>query len=228
MRAAAVLVRKLGLVAYEEALRLQKALAEARLSGGEDTLLLLSHPHTYTLGSAADESHILLSADELAARGIGVYRTDRGGDVTYHGAGQIVGYPIMQLAQPDERGGLRADVVGYVRRIEQVIMATAADYGVETYPIPGLTGVWTKTPAGDAKIAAIGVRVNVKRVTTHGFALNVNTDLSFFAGIVPCGIRDKGVTSLAALLGCAVDEDEVIARLIAHFGRVFGVETAES
>jgi lipoyl(octanoyl) transferase len=220
-------VKRLGLVAYEEALRLQKDLAQAQVSGGEDTLLLLSHPHTYTLGSAADESHILLNASELAQRGISVYRTDRGGDVTYHGAGQIVGYPIMQLARPDERGGLRADVVGYVRRIERVIMATAADYGIAAHPIPGLTGVWTNTPSGDAKIAAIGVRVNVKLVTTHGFALNVNTDLSYFAGIVPCGIRDKGVTSLAALLRHTVDEDEVTARLIAHFGAVFGMEMVE-
>lgn len=221
-------VERLGQVAYADALRLQRALAEARVSGGEDTLLLLTHPHTYTLGSAADESHILLSADELAARGISVYRTDRGGDVTYHGAGQIVGYPIMQLERPDERGGLRADVVGYVRRIESVLMATAADYGIKAYPIPGLTGVWTNTPSGEAKLAAIGVRVNVKLVTTHGFALNVNTDLSYFNGIVPCGIRDKGVTSLAALLGRRVDEEEVAARLIAHFGAVFGVEMVGS
>ncbi len=221
-------VERLGQIAYEDALRLQQTLAEARVSGGEDTLLLLTHPHTYTLGSAADESHILLNADELAARGIAVYRTDRGGGVTYHGAGQIVGYPIMQLERPNERGELRADVVGYVRRIESVLIATAADYGIKAYPIPGLTGVWAKTPAGDAKIAAIGVRVNVKRVTTHGFALNVNTDLRYFDGIVPCGIRDKGVTSLAALLARPVDEDEITARLIAHFGAVFGVEMVES
>ncbi|MDZ4767137.1 MAG: lipoyl(octanoyl) transferase LipB [Chloroflexota bacterium] len=216
-------IRRLGRVPYADAWSLQNRLADERAANPDspDMLLLLEHPPTYTLGSAAKAEHILLAPDELAARGIEVVRTDRGGDVTYHGDGQLVGYPIMQLAKPDAPGGLRADVVGYVRQLERVIIATLADYDVRAYPIAGLTGVWVDTPQGECKIAAIGVRVNVKLVTKHGFALNVNTDLSYFDGIVPCGIRDKGVTSLAAVLGREVDIEDVTARLVAYFGAVF-------
>lgn len=216
-------IHRLGRVPYAEAWAMQNRLADERAANPDtpDKLLLLEHPHTYTLGTAADENNILLTPDELAARGIDVFRIDRGGDVTYHGDGQIVGYPIMQLAKPEQAGGLRADVVGYVRKLERVIIDTLADYGVQAYPIAGLTGVWVNTPNGECKIAAIGVRVNVKLVTKHGFALNVNTDLSYFDGIIPCGIRDKGVTSLAAVLGHEVDIDDVSARLVKHFGQVF-------
>jgi lipoyl(octanoyl) transferase len=208
-----------GRVAYQQAWDWQNALAEARGRGDiPDRLILLEHPHTYTLGTSAHDEHLLLTPDELAQRGIEIFRVDRGGDITYHGPGQIVGYPIMQLPRAGET--LRADVIGYVRRLELVIIRLLADYGINGQPIPGLTGVWV----GDTKVCAIGVRINVRAVTKHGFALNVNTDLRYFDGIIPCGIRDKGVTSLAALLGAPVDMDEVTARLIAHFGAVFARE----
>jgi len=210
-------VWQMGCVAYAEAWELQNRLAEARGEDGVDRLLLLEHPHTYTLGSSARDEHLLLSPEALARLGIEVLRVDRGGDITYHGPGQLVGYPIMQL----ERDRLRLDFVGYVRKLEQVIIALLADYGIAAKPIPGLTGVWVDTAQGEAKIAAIGVRINVRAVTKHGFALNLNTDLRYFEGIIPCGIRDKGVTSLALLLGAPVDEAEVAQRLIAHFGAVF-------
>ncbi len=212
----------LGYVAYQEALDLQQQLVEARSHHeAPDRLLLLEHPHTYTLGTSAHDENLLLSEDELAKRGIVVYRIDRGGDITYHGPGQLVGYPIIQLPRA---GNLRADFVGYVRKLETVLIDTLADYGIQAKTIPGLTGVWVDTPAGDAKIAAIGVKINVRAVTKHGFALNINTDLSYFDGIIPCGIQDKGVTSMAQLLGASVDAGGVAQRVIAHFGEVFGVE----
>lgn len=211
-------VWRLGRVAYATALALQNRLAVERGRGDIDRLLLLEHPHTYTLGSSGHDANLLLPEAARRRLGITVFQTDRGGDITYHGPGQLVGYPIVQL----ERDALRTDVVGYVRKLEQVIIATVADYGVTAYPIKGLTGVWVRTPGGEAKIAAIGVRVNVRAVTKHGFALNLNTDLRFFGGIVPCGIRDKGVTSLAALLGSPVNERAVTDRLIEHFGSTFG------
>ncbi len=216
-------VWRLGRVPYADAWALQDRLADERGRGGIDRLLLLEHPHTYTLGSSAHEQHLLMPPEERERLGIDVFHVDRGGDITYHGPGQLVGYPIIQL----ERDTLRADFVGYVRRLEQVIIATLADYGVAAKPIKGLTGVWVDTPEGDAKIAAIGVRINVRAVTKHGFALNLNTDLSYFEGIIPCGIRDKGVTSLAALLGAPVDEIEAARRLIAHFGDIFDFEMRE-
>ncbi|MEP6989249.1 MAG: lipoyl(octanoyl) transferase LipB [Chloroflexota bacterium] len=212
-----------GCMPYQQAWNWQNTLAEQRGRGeSPDRLLLLQHPHTYTLGTSAHDDNLLLSPDELAQRGITVFHVDRGGDITYHGPGQLVGYPIIQLPRASDT--LRMDVVGYVRNIEQVIIRTLADYGVVGKPIPGLTGVWVDTPAGEAKVCAIGVRVNVRAVTKHGFALNLNTDLSYFEGIVPCGIRDKGVTSLAQLIGSPVDEMAVIQHLIHHFSSVFGYE----
>lgn len=210
-------VWQLGRVPYTEAWALQNQLADHH---DKDYLLLVEHPHTYTLGSAASEEHLLMSDAERQRLGIEVFHVDRGGDITYHGPGQLVGYPIIQL----QRDSLRTDVIGYVRKLEQVIIATLADYGIAGKPIKGLTGVWVDTPRGDEKIAAIGVRVNVRAVTKHGFALNLNTDLSYFSGIIPCGISDKGVTSLAALLGAPVDEAEVTQRLLAHFGEMFDFE----
>lgn len=211
----------MGRVAYPEALTLQRRLAAERSEpGGVDRLLLLEHPHTYTLGSAGDASNLLFSQEELTRRAIEVYQTDRGGDITYHGHGQLVGYPIMLLDR-FARGTIRLDVIGYIRKLEQVIIRTVGDYGLAAKPIAGLTGVWVESPRGEEKIAAIGVRVNARGVTLHGFALNVNTDLRYFDGIIPCGIRDKGVTSLAALLNHPVDENETHARLIHHFGTVF-------
>jgi lipoyl(octanoyl) transferase len=216
-----------GCVPYQQAWDWQNTLAEARGRGEtSDRLLLLQHPHTYTLGTSGHDDHLLLTPDELAQRGIEVFHVDRGGDITYHGPGQLVGYPILQLPRASET--LRADVIGYVRKLEQVIIRTLADYGISGKAIPGLTGVWVDTPAGEAKVCAIGVRINVRAVTKHGFALNLNTDLRYYDGIIPCGIRDKSVTSLAGLLGRVVDEQEVISRVIAHFGGVFGYMMVES
>jgi lipoyl(octanoyl) transferase len=212
-----------GCVPYQQAWDWQNTLADQRGRGETpDRLLLLSHPHTYTLGTSGHDENLLLSPDELARRGIDLFRVDRGGDITYHGPGQLVGYPIIQL--PRDSKTLRTDVISYMRNLEQVIIRTLADYGVVGYPIPGLTGVWVDTPAGEAKICAMGVRVNVRAVTKHGFALNLNTDLRYFDGIIPCGIADKGVTSLATLLNTPIDEAEAAHRLIHHFSDVFGYE----
>ena len=213
----------LGRLGYQEAWALQERLAKAR--GADeipDTLLLVEHPPTYTLGSSGHAENVLLSADELRARGIEVHWVNRGGDVTYHGPGQLVGYPILKL--PGAGDGLHADVIAYVRSLEQTLIDALATYGVGAWPFPGLTGVWIGEPEAPAKIAAIGVKVTVRRVTMHGFALNVNTDLDYFKGIIPCGISDKPVTSLQAAVGHPVELHEVADRVTAAFGTVFGRE----
>ena len=204
--------RRLGSIPYADALALQRALVEDRQAGRiDDLLLLVEHPPVLTLGVKGDggRSHILAAPEVLAERGIDVFETGRGGDVTYHGPGQIVGYPILDL-KPD-----RCDVHKYVRDLEEVLIRTAADYGISTARIPGLTGVW----AGREKLAAIGVRIS-RWVTSHGFALNVATDLNHFELIVPCGIADRGVTSLARL-GCTALPNEVEDRIVNHFCAVF-------
>ncbi len=211
-----------GRMPYPEAWALQRMLADARARGGDDHLVLVQHPHVFTLGTAGDEAHILWDERQREAMGVTLVRSDRGGDVTYHGPGQMVIYPIMQL--PREAGKVHANVVGYVRALEQIVIAFLADYGIVGKPITGLTGVWVDTPAGEAKIAAIGVRVNVKAVTMHGIGLNLNPDMRYFEGIIPCGIEDRGVTSLQALLGTAIDEDEAKQRFTAHFCRQFKIE----
>jgi len=206
-------VRRLGRIPYADALTLQRLLVEDRRTGRiDDLLLLLEHPHVLTLGVRGDggRSHILATPEALDSRGIEVHESGRGGDITYHGPGQIVGYPIMDL-QPD-----RCDVHRYVRDIEEVLIRTASDYGVEAGRVEGLTGVWV----GREKLAAIGVRIS-RWVTSHGFAFNVTTDLEYFNLIVPCGIGDRRVTSLARLLGHPVDRVEVEDRIVAHFGEVF-------
>ena len=206
-------VRRLGLVPYAEALGLQRALVEDRRAGRiGDLLLLVEHPHVLTLGVRGDggRSHILASAEALASRGVDVHETGRGGDITYHGPGQLVGYPIIDL-KPD-----RCDVHRYVRDLEEVLIRVAADYNIEAGRVPGLTGVWV----GRSKLAAIGVRI-ARWITSHGFALNVTTNLEYFNLIVPCGISDRGVTSLAALLDRSVDRREVEDRVVSHFGDVF-------
>jgi lipoyl(octanoyl) transferase len=209
-------VRRLGTVPYSEALDLQRALVEDRHAGRvPDTLLLLQHPHVLTLGVRGDggRSHILASAEALSARGVAVHETGRGGDITYHGPGQLVGYPIIDL-KPD-----RCDVHRYVRDLEDVLIRTAADYGVAAGRVDGLTGVWV----GNEKLAAIGVRI-ARWITSHGFALNVSTDLDYFSMIVPCGIADRGVTSLERLLGRTVELDEVADRAARHFSKVFSTQ----
>jgi len=208
-------VRRLGLVPYAEALALQRALVEDRRAARVgDLLLLVEHPPVLTLGVRGDggRSHVLVTDEALAARGIDVHETGRGGDITYHGPGQIVGYPILDL-KPD-----RQDVHRYVRDLEDVLIRVAADYGLAGERVAGLTGVWV----GREKLAAIGVRIS-RWITSHGFAFNVSTDLAGFDLIVPCGIADRGVTSLAAL-GRSADRKEVEDRIVAHFCDVFGCE----
>jgi lipoyl(octanoyl) transferase len=213
-------VFRLGCVSYTDAWLLQKSLA--RMRGGDgchDALLLLEHPHTYTLGSSGKLAHLLFDETELAARGITVHQVDRGGDITYHGPGQLVGYPITRLES--HQNDLRADVVAYVRQLEEVLIQALALFGIEGERLPGYTGVWVQVGSRWEKIAAIGVKVTVHRVTYHGFALNVNTDLSYFQGIIPCGIPDKRVTGMKALLGHPVQMEIVTDAVIRAFGDVF-------
>jgi lipoyl(octanoyl) transferase len=205
-------VRRLGLVPYADGLELQRRLVEDRKADRiPDTLLLLQHPHVLTVGVKKDgREHILASPDRLTALGVDVFEAGRGGDVTYHGPGQLVGYPIIDL-NPDRR-----DVHRYVRDLEDVMIHVCADYGLEAGPVKGFSGAWI----GDEKIGAIGVRIS-RWITSHGFAFNVATDIDFFNLIVPCGIADKGVTSLASQLGHAPAMSEVEDRFIARFASVF-------
>lgn len=194
-------VRRLGRVSYADGLELQKRLVEQRRADEVgDLLLLLEHPAVITLGvkSRSDRSHVVASEEALAAAGVEIFETGRGGDVTYHGPGQLVGYPILDL-KPD-----RCDVHRFVRDLEQVMIRTAAAFGVTASRVPGLTGAWV----GEEKLAAIGVRI-ARWITSHGFAFNVNTSLDHFDFIVPCGITDRGVTSLEKLLGHHVPMHEV-------------------
>jgi lipoyl(octanoyl) transferase len=205
-------VRRLGLVPYADGLELQRRLVEERKADRiPDTLLLLQHPHVLTIGVKKDgRSHILASPDRLTSLGVDVFETGRGGDVTYHGPGQLVGYPIVDL-NPDRR-----DVHRYVRDLEEVMMRVCADYGLEAGRVKGFSGAWI----GDEKIGAIGVRIS-RWITSHGFAFNVTTDVDFFNLIVPCGIADKGVTSLQSKLGRAPAMREVEDRFVSHFEAVF-------
>ena len=190
---------------------MQARLVQQRQAGAiPDTLLLLEHDPVFTLGRNANDENVLVPADALRAQGIEVFETGRGGDVTYHGPGQVVGYPILDLA-PD-----RKDVHRYVRDLEEVMIRTCSDYGLVAGRVEGRTGCWI----GDDKVGAIGVRIS-RWVTSHGFALNVNNDLGAFRFIVPCGISDRGVTSLARLLGHEVPLDEVMDRLEGHLAAVF-------
>jgi lipoyl(octanoyl) transferase len=209
--------RWLGRTAYGDGLSLQeRAVERLRADEGREQLLLLEHPHVFTLGRGADAANILADQSQLAAHHIEVFATGRGGDVTYHGPGQLVGYPIINL-KPD-----RQDVHAYVRDIEEVLIRAIGDYGVKGERIKGLTGVWVD----DEKVAAIGVRI-ARWITSHGFALNVNTDLNYFKMIVPCGITDRGVTSLARLVGRALDLREVADVVTRHFGEVFDREVRQ-
>jgi lipoyl(octanoyl) transferase len=206
-------VRRLGLVGYQAALDLQKELVEQRKQGLiSDQLLLLEHPHVITLGARNHNasSNVLETPDALARRGVAVFETGRGGDVTYHGPGQLVGYPIVELPRA------RRDVHRYVRDLEEVLIQSVSDFGIAASRVPGLTGIWV----GNDKLAAIGVRIS-RWVTSHGFALNVSTDLSHFGLIVPCGIADKGVTSMERLLGRPVPMAEVVERVERRFKRLF-------
>ena len=257
---AVISVVQLGVLDYGEGLRLQRRLVELRKAGQiGDALLLLEHTPVITLGRNANAANVLASSDALAAREVEVFECDRGGDVTFHGPGQLVGYPIFDLrghlASPDgdlhsqrfAGEGARATqarktlgVVDYVRRLEEVLIRTCGDFGIPTTRIAGLTGVWTEPDrvgsglrpdqggsetrhhtSAEAKIAAIGVHIS-RSVTSHGFALNVNTDLSYFNLIVPCGITARLVTSMQKELGRDVDLNEVAQAVSRNFGGVFG------
>lgn len=217
MKPGALRVRWLGRLPYREAWDLQRAVREGRATGrsDDDYLLLVEHPHTYTVGRNGDGSNLTIAEELLPELGVELLHVDRGGDITYHGPGQLVGYPIFAI--PLLPGG--RDVVGHVRRIEQMLIATLADLGVAGWVEEGYTGVWTSL----GKVAAIGVRVT-QGVSMHGFALNVDPDLGYFANIVPCGISDRPVTSLQRLTGGEPTMEDVVRALIPHVSQVFGHE----
>lgn len=209
-------LRNLGRLDYEAALALQRELVEQRKRGEiPDQFLIVEHPHVITLGRNARTEHLLARPEILARAGIGVYATDRGGDVTYHGPGQVVGYPILDLR------AWKRDVVAYVRALEQVIIDALARFSIRAGRLEGCTGVWVE----DRKIAAIGVHIS-RWITSHGFALNVDTDLEYFRYIVPCGLT-RPVTSMRAE-GVAAAREEVIGALAAGFANVFECEVAEA
>ena len=206
-------IRRLGRIDYADGVELQKALVQQRQAGEiDDTLLFVEHPPVITLGvkTRGNLANVRADAGALAAQGVTVHETARGGDVTFHGPGPLVGYPIVDL-KPD-----RQDVHRYVRDLEEVLIRTAADFGIEAGRIKGFSGAWV----GDRKLAAIGVRIS-RWVTSHGFALNVTTDLSGFDLIVPCGITDRGVTSISSLLGRDVAMADVERAVVTHFAAVF-------
>lgn len=247
MKFTVISILKLGTLDYATGLRLQQKLVDLRKGNRiGDVLLLLEHTPVITLGRNAKAVNIIASPDELSRRGVEVFECDRGGDVTFHGPGQLIGYPIFDLRAFPSSDGKRKTmgVIEYVRGLEEVLIRTCADFGIAAQRICGLTGVWTKDAAEPglagtlrlrsgqaregarphtsepAKIAAIGVHVS-RSVTSHGFALNVNTDLDYFNLIVPCGITSKPVTSMAKELGNSVSISEVTTSVIRHFGVVF-------
>lgn len=214
---------QLGTIDYGTGLRLQQRLVELRKDGRiGDVLLLLEHTPVITLGRNAKAANVVASPEKFAERGVEIFECDRGGDVTFHGPGQLVGYPIFDLrgfpSMDEKRKTL--GVIEYVRRLEEVLIRTCADFGIETKRIPSLAGVWTGGAQAEAKIAALGVHIS-RGVTSHGFALNVNTDLTFFDLIVPCGITDKPVTSMQKELGREVPTQGVVHSISRNFGQVF-------
>ena len=213
----AIDVRRLGRVEYGAALELQARLVEERKRGDiGDSLLLLEHPPVITLGvkTKGKSTNIVVSPEALAAEGVAVFETGRGGDITYHGPGQLVGYPIFDL-RPD-----RCDVHRYVRDLEEALMLAIREFGIEGRRVAGLTGVWVGEAGREEKIAAIGVRIS-RWITSHGFALNVATDLRHFRLIVPCGIADRGVTSIERVLGSPVPMRDVEDAVVRAFNVVF-------
>lgn len=211
-------MRDLGEIPYPECWALQNRLASEVTAGtAPETLLLLEHPHTYTCGRRGGRDHILLSDQDLLSRGITVLDVDRGGDVTYHGPGQLVAYPIINLRSY----GDRIDYPAYVRALEEALIGTLADFAISGRRIAGYSGVWVGNESNPQKIAAIGVRVDGHGITAHGVALNVTTDLSYFEGIVPCGITGKGVSSVHTELGSAPAMLEVKASFRRRFADIF-------
>jgi lipoyl(octanoyl) transferase len=206
----------LGRTPYREAWDLQATLVSAVRDGGADTLLLLEHPHVFTMGKAANADHVIWDQEELSRRDIDVVWSDRGGEATYHGPGQLVGYPIVDLAR------LGLTIPAYLKNLEESIIDYLQELGIESVPgEPGLTGVWH----GGEKLAAIGVKLN-RSVVSHGFALNLTTDLANFDGIVPCGHLEKRPTSVEALTGKKVDTESAAREYAKHFERVFAIEVS--
>jgi lipoate-protein ligase B len=212
----------LGLMGYAEAWALQKRVVAARKAGAiEDVLLLCEHPHVITQGRSGKRENLLASEHVLKQKGLEFHATDRGGDITYHGPGQIVGYPILNLS------AIRRDVVWYVRMLEEAMIRATAEFGITAERIAGKTGIWVRRENAEEKLAAIGVHIS-RWVTSHGFAYNVSTDLRFFDLIVPCGIADRKATSLEKLLGRRVETKEVAPRIAKHLGEVFSLEMKEA
>lgn len=213
----------LNTIPYAGCWELQNRLAHSLGQGtGHETLLLLEHPHTYTCGRRGGRDHILIGEEELQREGITVLDVDRGGDVTYHGPGQLVAYPIIDLST----GGEKIDYPGYVRALEGVLIDTLADFSISTHKLQGFSGVWLRLEEQEVKIAAIGVKVDGRGVTTHGIALNVTCDLRYFSMIVPCGITGKGVTSMAQILDEAPPMSLVKQAFSKHFASIFGFSVA--
>ncbi len=212
----------LGLIGYAEGYALQKRIVAARKTEAiEDVLLLCEHPHVITQGRNGKREHLLASEHVLQQKGIEYYETSRGGDITYHGPGQIVGYPILNL------GAIRRDVVWYVRMLEEAMIRATAEFGINAERVAGKTGIWVRVGATEEKLAAIGVHIS-RWVTSHGFAYNVSTDLRNFDLIVPCGIADRKATSLEKLLARHVEEKEVAPRIAKHLGELLGLEMKEA
>ena len=207
---------------YVETWALQKRVVAARKAGSiEDVLLLCEHPHVITQGRNGKREHLLASEHVLRQKGVEFHTTDRGGDITYHGPGQIVGYPILNL------GEIRRDVVWYVRMLEEAMIRATAEFGITAERVAGKTGIWAGDGGAEEKLAAIGVHIS-RWVTSHGFAYNVVTDLRYFDLIVPCGIADRKATSLEKLLGRSVKREEITPRIAEHFGEVFGLELKDT
>ncbi len=208
----------LGLVGYAEAYALQKRIVAARKANAiVDVLLLCEHPHVITQGRNGKREHLLASERVLRQKSVEFYETSRGGDITYHGPGQIVGYPILNL------GAIRRDVVWYVRMLEEAMIRATGEFGISAKRVVGKTGIWVENENTEEKLGAIGVHIS-RWVTSHGFAYNVSTDLRFFDLIVPCGIPDRKATSLEKLLGRTVPESEVGPRIAKHLGELFSLE----
>ena len=212
----------LGLIGYAEAWELQKRLVAARKADAiEDVLLFCEHPHVITLGRSGKRENLLASEHVLRQKGVEFHATNRGGDITYHGPGQLVGYPILNL------GAIRRDVVWYVRTLEEAMIRATAEFGITATRVAGKAGIWVQNGNSEEKLAAIGVHIS-RWVTSHGFAYNVSTDLRFFDLIVPCGIADRKATSLEKLLGRKVEQKEVAPRIAKHLGELFGLEITET
>jgi len=212
----------LGQIDYAEALALQKRVVAARKADAiADTLLVCEHPHVITQGRNGKREHLLVSEQVLRQKGMDYYETSRGGDITYHGPGQIVGYPILNL------GAIRRDVVWYVRTLEEAMIHATAEFGITAERVAGKTGIWVRAGDTEEKLAAIGVHIS-RWVTSHGFAYNVSTDLRNFQLIVPCGIAGRRATSLEKLLGRDMEQKEVALRIAKHLGELLGRDIKET